>query len=158
MKLGSGVFHLSDATPVHFAAEGEPAARFFLELVERTRGVTLVPNGAGANTIQFELTAREGAFDEEGYSLTVSPERIVVSANHSRGLFYGAVTLWQLATSSASAQMAIPALTIHDAPRFRWRGLMLDSARHYQSPEFIRKLHRYDGVAQAQCPALASDR
>ena len=31
-------------------------------------------------------------------------------------------------------------MTITDAPRFRWRGLMLDSARHYQSPEFIKQL------------------
>ena len=72
----------------------------------------------------------------------VSPERIVVSAGDSRGLFYGAVTLWQLLTAQrATAQrVAVPALTIDDAPRFRWRGLMLDSARHYQSPEFIKQL------------------
>ena len=49
-------------------------------------------------------------------------------------------------------------MTIDDAPRFRWRGLMLDSARHYQSPEFIEALHRLDGAAQAQRPALAPDR
>jgi hexosaminidase len=34
---------------------------------------------------------------------------------------------------------AIPAVRIDDAPRFRWRGLMLDSARHFQSPEFIKQ-------------------
>jgi hexosaminidase len=46
------------------------------------------------------------------------------------------VTLWQL----ASASSGIPALKIEDAPRFRWRGLLLDSARHYQSPQFIKRL------------------
>src|SRR5260221_509192 len=32
-----------------------------------------------------------------------------------------------------------PAVSIEDAPRFAWRGIMLDSARHFQSPEFIRR-------------------
>ena len=66
----------------------------------------------------------------------MSPERVVVSSASPRGLFYGAVTLWQL----ASGKSQIPALEIEDAPRLRWRGLMLDSARHYQSQQFIERL------------------
>jgi hexosaminidase len=50
-----------------------------------------------------------------------------------------------------------PALRIEDAPRFRWRGLMLDSARHYQPPEFIRKLIDWMALTQAQRSALAPD-
>ena len=34
----------------------------------------------------------------------------------------------------------IPAVTIEDAPRFAWRGMMLDSARHFQSPAFVLRL------------------
>src|SRR6185312_4841274 len=37
-------------------------------------------------------------------------------------------------------EIVLPAMRIADSPRFRWRGLMLDSARHYQSPEFIMRL------------------
>src|SRR5204862_4752328 len=36
-----------------------------------------------------------------------------------------------------AATISVPAVHIVDAPRFAWRGLLLDSARHYQSPEFI---------------------
>src|SRR5205814_1995305 len=63
------------------------------------------------------------------------------SAGDRRGLFYGAVTLWQLCTASAPVHgsITLPALHIVDAPRFRWRGLMLDSARHFQSPAFIMR-------------------
>ncbi|TLZ32663.1 MAG: carbohydrate-binding protein, partial [Gammaproteobacteria bacterium] len=63
------------------------------------------------------------------------------------------VTLWQLCTVGMGApaigaqsarritlpELHIPALRIVDAPRFRWRGLMLDSARHFQSPAFIMR-------------------
>src|SRR5204863_5845892 len=39
----------------------------------------------------------------------------------------------------AGGRASLPAIAIEDAPRFAWRGLLLDSARHYQSPEFIRR-------------------
>jgi hexosaminidase len=106
--------------------------------MKRTRGVALAAS-AGATgadqTVSFELKAREGSQVEEGYSLVVSPKRVLVSSHSPRGLFYGAVTLWQLAAGTQ-----IPAVAIEDAPRLRWRGLLLDSARHYQSPQFIERL------------------
>jgi hexosaminidase len=136
-----GAFELSAATPVRYAAgsPGEQVAKYFVDVMQRTRGIALSASAgeAGDRAIFFSLLAREGAqVGEEAYSLTVSPERIVVSSSGPRGLFYGAVTLWQLASTSSS----IPALKIDDAPRFRWRGLLLDSARHYQSPQFIERL------------------
>jgi hexosaminidase len=74
----------------------------------------------------------------ESYTLDISPRRVVLAASDPRGLFYGAVTLWQLSTAgSPSDTVNVPAVHIVDSPRFAWRGLMLDSARHYQSPEFI---------------------
>lgn len=74
----------------------------------------------------------------EGYTLDISPRGVVLAASDPRGLFYAAVTLWQLSTAGASSDtIVVPAVHIVDSPRFAWRGLMLDSARHYQSPEFI---------------------
>lgn len=139
--MNRGAFELSAATPVRYAAgsPGEPVAKYFVDLMQRTGGVALsaVAGEAGERAISFSLQAREGSeVGEEAYSLIVSPERIVVFSHSPRGLFYGAVTLWQLASTSSS----IPALKIDDAPRLRWRGLLLDSARHYQSPQFIERL------------------
>ncbi|HXS91166.1 MAG TPA: family 20 glycosylhydrolase [Steroidobacteraceae bacterium] len=139
--MNRGAFEFSGTTPVRYAAglPGEQVANYFVDLMKRTRGVALTASAGETGSkqaISFELQAREGSqVGEEAYSLVVSPERIVVSSHSPRGLFYGAVTLWQL---SAGAQ--IPAVEIEDAPRFRWRGLMLDSARHYQSPQFIERL------------------
>jgi hexosaminidase len=57
------------------------------------------------------------------------------------------VTLWQLATATPlrHGAVALAAVRIADTPRFRWRGLMLDSARHFQSPGFI--IHTLDWMA-----------
>jgi hexosaminidase len=134
----SGEFVLKTDTTVAFSAGGEAAARYFIDLNQRTRGQLLQVGNNNDAGIRFELDTRK-KIAKDGYSLAVRPERIVVSASDATGLFYGAVTLWQLITSTADAEIRLPAVTINDAPRFRWRGLMLDSARHYQSPEFIKR-------------------
>src|SRR6478735_8798818 len=68
---------------------------------------------------------------------------VAITSGSESGLFYGAVSLWQLLTAQpgdASSAPSIMAGMITDWPRYRWRGLMLDSARHYQSPEFVKKI------------------
>jgi hexosaminidase len=72
--------------------------------------------------------------------LDVTPTHARVAASDERGLFYGAVTLWQLLSSAQGQAVRVPALHIEDAPRFGWRGLMLDSARHFQSVDEIKQL------------------
>ena len=89
---------------------------------------------AGAPTVLFQRVA---GLPSEGYRLTTSPTGALISASDDAGFFHGAVTLWQLATAPGGE---IPAVTVSDAPRFKWRGFMLDSARHFQSPEFVKKL------------------
>ena len=132
-------------------AQSAQVAQYFTDLLQRTRGIELSAAAASqrpaADAIEFQLEAGGSVPGAEDYSLVVSPQRVVVSSRSSRGLFYGAVTLWQLLTADPAAANAItvPAVTIHDSPRFRWRGLMLDSARHYQSPQFVK--HFIDWMA-----------
>src|SRR4051795_2620653 len=90
--------------------------------------------GAISFTLDNRITS------DEGYELRIARNGITVTARNPRGLLYGAVTLWQLMTADSSrGPVKLAAVEIHDAPRFAWRGLMLDSARHYQSPEFIER-------------------
>lgn len=135
------------------APESERIAGYFSDLVRQTHGVELAPVGYADkdNIVHFAIIGGESgsAYGTEGYSVATSAQRVIVTAGDSRGLLYGAVTLWQL-LSKQDAALVLPAVTINDSPRFAWRGLMLDSARHYQSPEFIRKfidvmaLHKFN--------------
>jgi hexosaminidase len=123
-------------------ARAEPVARFLADLLDRTRGIHLRPSTTGDATgaIRFSFDA-VAARSPEAYVLEVSRDGVEIRAADPRGLFYGAVTLWQLATADGAdgGPATIQALQIEDGPRFAWRGVMLDSARHYQPPEFVRQ-------------------
>ena len=120
--------------------DADAAARYLADLWTRTNGLTLPVEAGrarpGAPTIEFR---RRSGSRREAYGIEVTPKRITVSASSSAGLFYGAVTLWQLLPVGASGG-EIAAQTIIDAPRYPWRGLMLDSSRHFQSPAFVRSM------------------
>src|SRR6185312_13252847 len=97
----------------------------------------------GEGLILLKLNAAESADNGEGYSLNVSPQRIVISAPTPRGLYYGSVTLWQLATAAQptiAGTVEVPALEIHDAPRFAWRGVLVDVARHFVPPDGMKQM------------------
>jgi hexosaminidase len=124
-------------------ASARRTAAWLADLTARTRGVTLKvasPTATRSATIVFRRLAASGA-GPEAYSLDVGRGRVVVSSATDAGLFYGAVTLWQLMTpDDGRGRVMLRPMHIDDAPRFAWRGLMLDSARHYQSPQFIERL------------------
>lgn len=146
-----GVFRLSARTPVVVPA-ADPGARaaadYFTQLISRSRGLDLRITEAAAPKAPA-VSFRRGGPSGEGYRLDAGPDGLVVTAADDAGLFYGGVTAWQLATARAGQGPAIiEGVHIEDAPRFAWRGLMLDSARHFQSPAYIKAL--LDQMARAK--------
>ncbi len=85
--------------------------------------------------------------EDESYMLTVTPEGAKLAAPNDRGAMHGMETLLQLA-GNADGACVLPAITIDDAPRFRWRGFMLDTSRHFEpEPVILRQL---DAMAVAK--------
>ncbi len=81
------------------------------------------------------LLLKNGEQDNvEAYDLTISPTRILVRASGDAGVFYGLQTLLQL---MESAKSDLRCVEIKDAPRFVYRGMMLDVSRHFFKKEFI---------------------
>ena len=100
-----------------------------------------------AGMIHLGIGPVEGGGDE-GYQLTVSADRIVVTANHAAGLFYGVQTLRQLLPAFVESEgyradetraVRVAAIRIVDRPRFAWRGAMLDVARHFFSVDDVKR-------------------
>ncbi len=138
---GQGRFALTAGMRV--GAQGEPArqaAEQFIDLLHNSGGpaLELAEEGEAAQApIQFVLDPAAGP--AEGYRLQVTPERISIRAADGAGLFYGGVSLWQLLPAGKGAT-GLAAVDITDAPRLKWRGLMLDSVRHFQSVEEVERL------------------
>ena len=90
---------------------------------------------AGDDIPVLELLLAEGGAPES-YRLDVARGKITVTAPDAAGLFYGLQSLGQLAEHCGRR---IPAVVIEDAPRFGYRGFMLDVSRHFRDKEFVKR-------------------
>src|SRR6266566_2296507 len=107
-----------------------------------------VRTGVPAETqvISIRLDSSLARLGDEGYRLDASPSRVAIRAYRAAGAFYGIETLRQLLPPAIFRQAAmtgvtwrIPAVAIEDVPRFAWRGVLLDVARHFMPKEFVKK-------------------
>ncbi len=88
----------------------------------------------GVNEISLRLDP--SITGTEAYRLEIKPDGISITASDAPGIVRAAATLCQLALSEGPV---LPTMVIEDAPRFGWRGFMLDCARNFFSVEFIEK-------------------
>src|ERR1700722_9687324 len=106
-------------------------------VMENVPPVLVVPvDGAGE--------AIQSSDEDESYSLEVTTAGAHLHAPTVVGAMNGLATLEQLVQSDPTG-LFLPAISIQDTPRFRWRGLMIDCARHFISIEVIK--HTLDGMA-----------
>jgi hexosaminidase len=90
------------------------------------RELGLKQSGRGPSRIRLTLISSGKIANPEGYHLRASGKEVLIEASDPRGLFYGAQTLRQLVDKGS-----VPSVDIVDAPRFRWRGLLIDEGRHF---------------------------
>jgi hexosaminidase len=126
----------------HFVAR-EPRAKQVLAQLVRLAGDALpdtaLRSASAGATLELKIVPGLDV-PAEGYRLHIAPDGGVLQAADADGLFNGAMTLLQLLKRDADGTAWLPAVRIDDAPRFAWRGLMLDSARHFQSVDEIKRL------------------
>lgn len=126
--------------------ENNRTADFLQEKLSKTGAAISVKNsGKGAVILQLNQKKND-AIGDEGYTLSVNPQRIQISANTPAGLYYGAQTLIQLfppeiesKSRASNVKWQIPAVEITDFPRVEWRGLMFDVSRHFFTVDEVKK-------------------
>ncbi|WP_455496760.1 glycoside hydrolase family 20 protein [Coprobacter sp.] len=96
------------------------------------------------NIVFFDL---DTSIPNEGYSLDVTPSKIIIKAGSASGFYYAVQTLKQLlpvavygdVKPESAQKWEIPCVRINDAPRFSYRGMHLDVSRHFFSADEVKK-------------------
>ena len=140
----NGVFTFKKGMNVSIGNElFEPAAELLMRQANNIGGFGLtVSKGNAANGVSFTLNTSLG---KEAYSLRVSSKKIEIQASTGAGAFYAMQTLLQLMPASMSGDqkisspVTVPNCSIEDAPRFGYRGLMLDVGRYFFKVEDIKR-------------------
>ena len=141
----TGNFAIAGSLPIVFTGYRESrlerARQRFLANVASRTGVpqwAAAPASAPAITIHTggPSAAIQQVADDESYKLQVTPTGITLDAPTPLGTMHGLQTLLQLIELTHTG-FSIPAVTIDDAPRFPWRGLMVDSGRHFISLDVL---------------------
>ncbi|MBU7576895.1 MAG: family 20 glycosylhydrolase [Flavihumibacter sp.] len=97
-----------------------------------------IKKGKQLNSIQLRL-GNTGSTVSGAYQLEVSGKSITITGTDAPGVFYGIQTLIQLLPTDTSALLTIAPIQVQDAPRFQYRGMMLDVSRHFFPADFIKK-------------------
>lgn len=126
VRLGEGSVPLGSVR-----LDGDPEA---VALLRAELGALLgadAVDDSGGMRITLGIDPAQGS--AEGYTLDAGADGIRVTGHDAAGLFYGTRTLLQLLRRDERAGWSVPEIRIEDAPRFRYRGVMLDVARHFFS-------------------------
>src|SRR5690606_37798575 len=138
-SLSDGQFTITNDTGISYDKTFEIAASFLKSYIENGSSIVLKEN----KSIQF--IKDESISNPEAYQLHISTKSILVKASSEKGAFYAVQTLRQLMPSELenghykANYIPISCQTIEDEPQFSYRGMHLDSGRHMQSIDFIKK-------------------
>lgn len=119
------------------------AAINFLRRLSNRTGVFIdkgfpINKGVGSIQISYSNIADLSIKDDESYSLNVNSNSVEIIANTDIGALRGLQTLLQLVDNDSSGYY-FNGVSIKDSPRFVWRGLMIDVARHFQPVNVIKR-------------------
>lgn len=142
MKSGNGSFVLSRKTRIFADNASRTTANLLNNFLQTQYGFKLeiVKKGRPENSISFvEMGDTDAAASNpEHYALSVRLDRIQL-LGRERGLFYALQSLEQLLPTIGKSEVRVPTVEIGDEPRFAYRGMHLDVARHFMPVEFVKK-------------------
>ncbi|HEY4415621.1 MAG TPA: beta-N-acetylhexosaminidase, partial [Verrucomicrobiae bacterium] len=139
IKVSGGVFTLNPSAHICVTDSAGPTAEYLAGQLRRATGYPLKIHAAPARDgdILISIIGTNTVPDAEGCELLITPEAIAIKASSAAGAFYGVQSLLQLfppavfGKTVAKTNWTVSCVEIEDAPRFPWRGLLLDVSRHF---------------------------
>ncbi|MGB2622582.1 MAG: family 20 glycosylhydrolase [Candidatus Acidiferrum sp.] len=148
VQIGAGQLKVDASFSVALTGYTEPrldrAVQRFLRQLSLQTGIPMTAKAGDASKAVFVIHTDHASKEiqelgeDESYSLEVSPTGAKLSAANPLGILHGLQTFLQLIAVSPDG-FAATSVTVNDKPRFPWRGLMIDSARHFTPLDVIRR-------------------
>jgi hexosaminidase len=148
VQIGTGSLRIDASFSValtgHTEARLNRALQRFQEQLFQQTAIPLTPKAEGSSgatlTIHSDRASKEiqELGEDESYSLDVTPQGAKLNAATPLGAMHGLQTFLQLVDVSPDG-FAVPAVKINDRPRFPWRGLMIDSGRHFIPLDILKR-------------------
>lgn len=156
LERGDGSFRFAPTTRISATGKARAEAERLIGFLTPAMGFQLRLTDdvtAAKDLVALALdTSLQDQLGPEGYTLHITPQRIDIRAAAPAGLFYAVQTLRQLLPVQVfstghvdGVTWTVPCVTITDYPRFGWRGLLIDPARHFISVADVK--HFIDAMA-----------
>ncbi len=152
IEAREGAFRLTPRTQIRVDRASQDTGQYLAERLRKATGYNLnAISSAQPRTpavgVVLTTSDAKAALGPEGYQLAVAPDSVVIRASGQAGMFYGVQTLLQLLPPEVytskpfpSQAWALPCVQIEDQPRFKWRGLLFDVARHFFTKAEVKQL------------------
>lgn len=145
MQTRTGEFIFTTTTQIIAAGETVATAELLAQNLRSSTGYPLLVVAEGSTTDAIVLDV-DSSLPPEGYKLVVTPDGITLTGADADGLFWATQSLRQLLPPESfqtdvvrDVDWIVPAVEIEDAPRFSWRGGMIDVARHFFTLEEVKR-------------------
>ena len=148
VQQGSGALKIDPSFRVAFTGYTESrldrAGQRFIERLHRQTGILFTNQGGDAAKATLVVHTNKASKEiqelgeDESYTLEVTPQGAKLNATNPLGVLRGLQTFLQLVDASPDG-FAAPAVSVKDRPRFPWRGLMIDSSRHFTPLDVLKR-------------------
>ena len=147
LQQQEGRFLLSSSSSFYAPTpEAKTIAEFFAAKLKNSTGFNFAIADAEKDGGISLLIDPAMEINEEGYRLDVTPQGVKIQAKTPQGVFYGMQSFLQLLPAEVESPSVVkniewsaPCVSIDDAPRFAYRGMMLDPCRHFIPVENVKK-------------------
>lgn len=138
-------FIIDPSTTIVYPATNEKMHRtadFLATFIKEMTGteVRVSDKEKSSNAIILAVDSTMG--HPEGYKLQITPEKVLLTGGSEAGVFYGIQTIHKALPilKDGKVAAALPAGTVTDFPRFRYRGFMIDVGRHFFSVSYLKQM------------------
>jgi hexosaminidase len=153
LKMGTGKFIVNSGTQIVLADKSlDKQAAFLNDFLQKFYGFKLAvkPKKSGTGNVILLKNTRLKNTIAGAYKLDVTGSQVNITGDDAEGVFYGIQSLIQLLPVKVAPALPIQQVSITDAPRFGYRGMMLDVGRHFFTVDYIKKfidflaLHKFN--------------